>query len=120
MHARAVSGFAGADPAAVALDDRQLRGTLRGLGHGPVAPGVGVATVSQFTADVMDHALDRLGRDSHTGHVVHHRGGTLERPGLRRGAGDLQDQGGRQLAGVKAQRLPQGEKKTGDTSGNTL
>jgi hypothetical protein len=119
MHARAVAGLAGADSAAIALDDRQLRGTLGGQRQGLVAPGIGVASAGQFAADVMDDSLDRLGGDGHARDVVDHDGGSPKRSGFRRGSGDLQDQGRRQFTGVKAQRFPEREKKTGGISGKT-
>jgi hypothetical protein len=120
MDARALSGLAGADSAAVALDDGELRGTLGGQRQGLIAPRVGVASSGQLGADVMDDSLDRLGGDGHAGDVVDHEGGPLERSGFRRGSGDLQDEGRRQFAGVKAQRFPEREKKTGGISGKTL
>lgn len=61
MHARSLSRLASANPSSIALDDRQVRGSLGMLGEGPVILGVAITTLGQFPTDVMDHALDRLG-----------------------------------------------------------
>src|SRR5271166_1063399 len=61
MHARSMSRLTSADPSPIALDDRQVWGSLRMLGEGPIILGVAITTLGQFPTDVMDHALDRLG-----------------------------------------------------------
>jgi hypothetical protein len=73
-----MSRFSCANPPAVAFDDRQWWGTLGTLCESVVGLRVGIATLSQFATNIMNHSLDGLRRDGLTGHLFHHNRGTFE------------------------------------------
>lgn len=110
MDARSMPWLTAADAAAIALHDGQLRRLFRTLRQSLVSARGRVSSLRQLATNIMDDALNRVGAGLDAG-LSQGNHAALKRARLGRQNADLSYRLGRQFAGVKAQCLPQREKK---------